>query len=149
MNVLRSLKYKLNRNTLSNIYISYIRPILEYASVVWDECGVENSRKLEKVQLDAARVVTGLPCYASAEALYAETGWETLKCRRQRAKLKLFVKTIKGEVPEYLVNILPPQVGDVSRFPLRNQHNFVIPQTRLTLFKNYTLYNSSLEFFTD
>ena len=34
--------------------------------------------KLEKVQLEAARLVTGLPLFASRESLYFETGWEKL-----------------------------------------------------------------------
>jgi len=32
---MRLLKYKLKRSTLNQIYISYLRPILEYGSVVW------------------------------------------------------------------------------------------------------------------
>ena len=34
--------------------------------------------RLEKVQLEAARIVTGLTKFASRESLYFETGWETL-----------------------------------------------------------------------
>jgi hypothetical protein len=35
LNILRKLKFKLNRQYLENIYITFIRPILE----VWDNCG--------------------------------------------------------------------------------------------------------------
>ncbi|WAQ96961.1 hypothetical protein MAR_029651 [Mya arenaria] len=35
---MRLLKYKLKRNTINQIYISYLRPILEYGSIVWDNC---------------------------------------------------------------------------------------------------------------
>jgi hypothetical protein len=38
---------------------------LEYASEVWDNCGQIHSDRLEKVQLEAARIVTGLPSFAS------------------------------------------------------------------------------------
>jgi hypothetical protein len=31
--------------------------------------------ELECLQLEAARIVTGLPIYSSAESLYFETGW--------------------------------------------------------------------------
>jgi hypothetical protein len=37
---------------------------LEYASEVWDICGQINSDRLEKGQLEAARIVTGLPSFA-------------------------------------------------------------------------------------
>jgi hypothetical protein len=42
------------------MYLTFIRPVLEYASEVWDNCGQTNSDRLEKVQLEAARIVTGL-----------------------------------------------------------------------------------------
>jgi hypothetical protein len=48
-------------NHLEKIYLTFIRPVLEYASEVWDNCGQINSDSLEKVQLEAARIVTGLP----------------------------------------------------------------------------------------
>ena len=34
--MLRSVKFKLDRSSLEKIYFAYIRPILEYAMVVWD-----------------------------------------------------------------------------------------------------------------
>ena len=49
----------------------------ESACEVWDNCGIGYSDKLEKLQLDAARIVTGLPIFTKSEYLYAETGWET------------------------------------------------------------------------
>jgi hypothetical protein len=60
LNILRKLKFKLNRQYLENIYITFIRPILEYGSEVWDNCGAVNSDRLEKVQTEVARIVTGL-----------------------------------------------------------------------------------------
>ena len=59
LNVLRKLKYRLNRNYLEKIYLTFIRPVLEYASEVWDNCGQINSDRLEKVQLEDTRIVTG------------------------------------------------------------------------------------------
>jgi hypothetical protein len=39
------------------LYLVYIRPLFEYACEVWDNCGIGYSDKLEKLQLDAARIV--------------------------------------------------------------------------------------------
>jgi hypothetical protein len=47
--------------------------------------------KIEKIQLEAARIVTGLTKFASLEALYFETGWETLAERRRQRKLTIFL----------------------------------------------------------
>jgi hypothetical protein len=43
--VLRKLKFKLKRNYLQKIYLTFIRPILEYASEVWFNCGQFNSNR--------------------------------------------------------------------------------------------------------
>jgi hypothetical protein len=36
VNILRKLNFFLDRKTLEKIYLTFIRPILEYADVVWD-----------------------------------------------------------------------------------------------------------------
>jgi uncharacterized protein YqjF (DUF2071 family) len=48
------------------------------------------STKLEKLQLDAARMVTGLPIFTKTDKLYSETGWITLYSRRHNRKHQLF-----------------------------------------------------------
>jgi hypothetical protein len=63
LGILRKLKYRLSRQNLEKLYLIYIRPIFEYACEKWDNCGVCYSTKLEKLQLDAARIVTGLPIF--------------------------------------------------------------------------------------
>ena len=108
LNILRKLKFKLNRQYLQNIYITFIRPILEYGSEVWDNCGAVNSDRLEKVQTEAARIVTGLTSYASLDSIYCETGWEKLTVRREVKKLNLFYKIINNEAPEYLSRVNTP-----------------------------------------
>lgn len=54
------LKFKLQRKALNQIYYSYLRPILEYLSVVWESYATYEKDYLEKTQYDAARLVTGL-----------------------------------------------------------------------------------------
>ena len=72
--VLCKLKYELNRQNLEKLYLIYIRPIFEYACEICDNCGVSNSCKLERIQLEAARIITGLPFFTNGEYLYRETG---------------------------------------------------------------------------
>ena len=47
---------------------------MEYGCEVWNCCGVELTDKLEKLQFEAVRIVTGSPTYASRNPLYLETG---------------------------------------------------------------------------
>jgi hypothetical protein len=56
-------------------------------------------QKLECLQLEAARIVTDLPIYSSAESLYFETGWSKLEDRRKSRKLNLFYKIENNMAP--------------------------------------------------
>ena len=56
---MRKLKFQLDRKLLEIIYTSFIRPLLEYSNVVLDNCTQYESDDLEKIQNEAARIVTG------------------------------------------------------------------------------------------
>lgn len=129
---LRKFKYTLNREHLSSIYQVCIRPHLEYASEVWDGCTEKYSDKLEKMQLEAARIITGLTSYAPLEALYFESGLEKLCTRRTQKKLRLMYKITNKEISSHLNEIIPCTVNEKSnRYPLRNSQNISTPRPRL------------------
>ena len=48
INVMRKLKFKLDRRSLQTIHFSFIRPLLEYADVVWNNCTQYESNEQEK-----------------------------------------------------------------------------------------------------
>jgi len=128
---MRKLKYMLNRNTLNTIYVMYIRPHFEYASEVWDGCSLELCDKLEKLQLEAARIVTGLPTYCSRQYLYYETGWETLSERRKNRKPSLLYNIYHNQAPTYLNKRLV--TTEQRPYNLRNSQDVNIPFKRTTL----------------
>ena len=53
LGIMRTLKFKLCRESLNQFYISFLRPIIENASVVWDNCTVAEKDYLEKIQHEA------------------------------------------------------------------------------------------------
>ena len=75
---MRKLKFTLDRKSLETIYFSFIRPLLEYADVVWDNCTQYEVDELEKIQIEAARIITRATKLVSIDSLYTETGWDTL-----------------------------------------------------------------------
>ena len=83
-NVMRKLKFQLSRKSLQIIYFSFIRPLLEYADVVWDNCTQYEANELEKIQHEAARIASGATKLVSIEKLLKEVGWDTLSCRRKK-----------------------------------------------------------------
>ena len=99
------LKFRIGRKHLSKLFIAFIRPTLEYASIVWDGCSARDIVKLEKVQLSVARIVTGLPILTSRESI--NTGWQTLQNRRYGAKMVTMFNIHNGGAPSYLNGIIP------------------------------------------
>jgi hypothetical protein len=57
--VLRKLKFILKLEILEKIYLTFIRPLLEYSFEIWDNCSQTDNDRLEKLQQEAARIVTG------------------------------------------------------------------------------------------
>ena len=90
--MMRKLKFQLDRKSLQTIYLSFIRPLLECADVVWNNCTQYLSNELDKIQNEAARIVTGATKLASIDSLHTETGWETLRSRSKSHKLNIFIK---------------------------------------------------------
>ena len=41
------------------MYFTFISPVLEYADVVWDNCTQQQMNDLEKIQIEAGRIVSG------------------------------------------------------------------------------------------
>ena len=100
LNMLRKVRFILNRFTLEKMYFSFIRPILEY--VVWDTQTHYLINKIENVQTEAARIATGGTKLTSIQKLYEETGWEKLLEGREKHKLILLYKIVKGKLRDLL-----------------------------------------------
>ena len=93
--------------------MSYLLPVVEYASVVWDGCSERDSQTLQKIQNEAARLVTGLTRSVSLENLYKECGWLSLsQQRRQQHRLSFMYNVNAGLVP-YLSDLIPPLVSEI------------------------------------
>lgn len=133
LGLIKQLKWKLNRKTLEVLYMSFIRPSIEYGSIVWDNCDDESKQLLDKIQIEAAKVVTGAIKGTHHDALLAEVGWESLSKRRERQKLLLYHKMIHNKAPAYLCNIVPPISGQDHAYNTRHAVgiNYSIPQHRL------------------
>ena len=136
INIMRQLKYLLDRKSLETIYISFIRPILEYGDVVWCNLTHTESNELDKIQIEAARIATGATKLSSLELLSKEVGWESLSSRRKNHKLILFYKMFNGLTPAYLSSLVPPLVGAASQYRLRNSGDVGMVPSRTQLYHN-------------
>ena len=133
---------------LRNLYLSFVRPILEYGSVVWDGCTSNDSDMLENVNLAAARVITGATAGTSHTLLYQESGLPKLSDRRNKSKLISFYKIVHGDAPQYLKDLLPASVCQRNRYSVRTGHNMSLIRARTNLF-NASFFPSAVRLWND
>ena len=89
-------------------YKALVRPIVEYASPVWDPSTRQNINMLDGVQRKAARFVTGdHKRTSSVTKILQDLQWPTLEKRRKQAKVTLLFKAIR-ELVEIPTNRLNP-----------------------------------------
>lgn len=124
INVMRKFKFVLDRKSLEIVYTSFIRPVLEYGNIIWDNCTQQEKQDIEKIQLEAARIATGTTKLVSLNSLYQEIGWDTLESRRRKQQLTLFFKMHNNLSPVYLSSLVPPLVNNMSRYHLRNANDY-------------------------
>ena len=85
-------------------------------AILCDNCIAQNLSTLEKLQNEAARIVTGLTRSVSLDNLYRECGWVPLSVRRQEQKLSFMYKAVNGLSPDYIRDIIPPYVRETTPY---------------------------------
>ncbi len=111
-----------------------MRPIVEYAAIVWDSCTQYERDSIDKLQYEAARIVTGLTRSVSINKLVQEIGWVSLSDRRKIQKLVLIFKEKRGKLPTYLHELFPQLVGENNPYELRNRNNFITLARRTEIY---------------
>ena len=115
--------------------MSFIRPKLEYGSVIWDDCSKHDKDRLENFQIKAARIVTGAKKGTSHEVLYKELNWDKLSDRRQQNKITFMHKIVNNHVPDYLLEILPKKLGDETNIVTRGKGKYKNVQCKTEKYK--------------
>ena len=139
---MRMLKYDLDRKSLLRFYISFIRPMLEYGNILWDNCTKQQSDLLESIQLDAARIITGLRRGTSHQVLLSEIGIPALSARRTDAKLIQFYKILNNEAPSYIDEIVKKFNLHNTGYNLRNT-NLKHPTPRTVSYQKVSFYSNN------
>ena len=116
------------------VYLSLVRPLLEYASCVWDPSAEGLKQDLEMVQRRAARfVLNDFDRNSSVDQMLSKIGWERLEKRRKQARLCLLFKfyhdIIKVDASSIILD--PNYVG-------RKDHNKKIRRIQSRLFPYHT-----------
>lgn len=136
LGLLRVMRHSLDRKSLDKIYKSYIRPLLEYCDVVWDCIPEYLSDRLERVQFEALRIISGLTISCSKSKLLQETGYETLKIRRYKHRLTMLFKIRNNYYLNTLSQLLPDIPENMHQYGLRNSENYHPYRCHTNSFRN-------------
>ena len=115
---------------LFNVYVLFIRSVLEYCCVVWhSRLTQEQSASLERVQKTCMKVILG-EMYISYESALEMSGLETLEARRTQRCLKFAKKCLRnprhsgmfplnqhGRKEKYVVNFARTEIYKRSSVP--------------------------------
>ena len=59
IHLLSAFKYSMSRYALFRCYLSFVRPLLEHADMIFDNCFKQEKLMIENLQYAALRLVTG------------------------------------------------------------------------------------------
>ena len=108
ISVLKKLRHTLPQKSLITIYKSFLRPLVDYGDIIYDQPNNESfCEKLESIQYKAALAITGAIQGTSHDKIYAELGLESLKARRWYKRLSCMFKIMNKQAPNYLINLIP------------------------------------------
>ena len=145
---LRRIRNTLYKPALVSVYTIYIRPILEYGSLVLSSLSQTSNDRLESLQWHAGRVCLGLPLFEPSHhsSVLHHTSLPTLSCRHQYRQLVFAHALVHGRVPHHLRNTIRPDFAQRSHHDhhdLRQQRTYVIPTTRATHHRDSPVNNAS------
>ena len=108
----------------SDVYLTYVRPILEYAVSVWAPHIKRSIYKLESIQRRAARFVMGdFQHTSSVTSMISSLNWTTLETHIKILRLVLFYKILNNHVDL----LLPDYIMNSARVTRGNDRKFILP----------------------
>ena len=125
LSVLRSVRL-LSRQTLDLLYKLTVRSVVDYAlPVYYNSLRISELARLEKIQYQAGKLVTGAYHYTSKEKLNLELGWETIKNRGDFLSLNFFQKIHRQETRPLIRSCMPKL--DIDRTQITRSKGGYIP----------------------
>ena len=84
------------------IYNSLIQPHFDYCDVVWGSLNNEQTKRIQKLQNRAARIITFQNYDARSADILKSLRWDNLALRREKHLALMMYDTINGSGPENL-----------------------------------------------
>ena len=143
ISAIRRVKPFVDKETLISIYNAIVRPYFDYCCEVWDVFGETQSKRLQKLQNRAARIILNMSNDVNHSIALCELGWEPLKTLRKKAKAKMMYKVLNKMGPKSLTNLFSYKC-EKTNYHLRDiSTGLCLPKPRSNNMKNSFMYNGA------
>ena len=143
ISALRRLKEFIDRKTLVSVYNAIVRPYFDYCCEVWDVFGETQSKRLQKLQNRAARIIMNMSNDVHHSVVLQALGWKTLEAERKKAKAKMMYKLLNNMGPQSLTNLFTYK-DEVTSYNLRNiSSSLCLPHPNTNNMKRSFMYDGA------
>ena len=127
--LLKLLSKYVDMPNLKLYYNSYILPIFDYGCMIWGQCSALKINRLLKLQKRADFMTP-------SKEMFQELGWPTFTQRVQYHICVMVFKSLNGQAPEYLSNLLT-KCSETNVRSLRSskQETLKVPFARTTYYE--------------
>ena len=143
ISAIRRIKPFVDQDTLVLIYNAIVRPYFDYCCEVWDVFGETQSKRLQKLQNRAARIILNLSNDVHHTIALHALGWEPLQTERKKAKAKVMYKVLNKTGPKSLTNLFSYK-GEKTNYHLRDiSRSLCLPKPRTNNMKKSFMYDGA------
>ena len=131
------------RGTLISIYNAIVRPYFDYCCEVWDVFGEIQSKRLQKLQNKAFRIISSMSNDVDHSVALHVLGWEPLEITRKKTNARMMYKTLNNIDSESLTKLFHCK-NETTKYNLRNiSGSLCLPQPRTNSMKNSFMYDGA------
>ena len=143
ISAIRRIKPFVDQDTLILIYNAIVCPYFDDCCEVWDVCGKTQSKRLQKLQNRAARIILNISNDVDHTIALCALGWEPLQTERKKAKAKMMYKLLKKMGPKSLTNLFSYK-SEKTNYHLRDiSSGFCLPKPCTNNMKNSFMYDGA------
>ncbi len=123
------MRHVVQSDTLKLMYNAIVVPKFDYADGVYDAASETNKSRLQRLQIQAARLISGTGPSDSRNPLFKELGWLSLENSRLIHKCTMFFKCRNGLAPPYYIDSFNANTFNHS-YSTRTSSKLIIPMAR-------------------
>ena len=106
LGLLKKVMSSLPTSLRKQLYQTLVQPHLDYCSVVWAECSLQDAKKLDSIQRRGMRLILNESYECSSSSMRERLGWMPPSDRRSMRRLLCIRRSLTGGCPRYLKKIL-------------------------------------------